>query len=144
MIAYGLWMITAKRQGILSAVRKKQSSLTMNGYEDVHAVVSGITDLPPVINTHGRDHIFNIYFDCDCFLHPDDAGIAAEHCNFPELWRPAGSKLEMPPFKPTNDGDVIDLGGLTLEIARFPGTPEGRVLREKRVLFTGDSINHHL
>ncbi|HOQ08100.1 MAG TPA: MBL fold metallo-hydrolase [Clostridiales bacterium] len=124
---------------------------TMNGIEDVHAVVRGITDLPlVVVNTHGHcDHIFgNIYFDCDCFLHPDDAEIAAEHTGFPMFRKLcAEKKLEMPPFKPINDGDVIDLGGLTLEAISLPGhTPGGicLLLREKRVLFTGDSINHHL
>jgi glyoxylase-like metal-dependent hydrolase (beta-lactamase superfamily II) len=124
---------------------------TMNGYADVHAVVRGITDLPlAVVNTHGHcDHIFgNIYFDCDCFLHPDDAGIAAEHSRFPGFVKACRKyKLEMPPFKPINDGDVIDLGGLTLEVISLPGhTPGGicLLLREKRVLFTGDSINNHL
>ena len=36
------------------------------GYEDVHAVVESVTDLPVlVVNTHGHcDHIYgNVYFD---------------------------------------------------------------------------------
>ena len=45
------------------------------------------------------------------------------------------------------EGDVIDLGGKTLEIYELPGhTPGGIVLllKEDRILFTGDSINHYL
>ncbi|NLU26387.1 MAG: MBL fold metallo-hydrolase [Hungateiclostridium thermocellum] len=124
---------------------------TMNGIADVHAVVRKITGLPLiVVNTHGHcDHIFgNVYFDCDCFLHPDDTEIAAEHMRFPEFIKLCRKKkLEMPPFKAIYDGDVIDLGGLTLEVLSIPGhTPGGicLLLKEKRILFTGDSINHHL
>ena len=124
---------------------------TMNGIADVHAVVREITSLPlTVVNTHGHcDHIFgNLYFDCDCFLHPDDAKIAAEHIKFPEFVELCQKKkVEMPPFKAINDGDAIDLGGLILEVISLPGhTPGGicLLLKEKRILFTGDSINHHL
>ena len=53
----------------------------------------------------------------------------------------------MPRFKPIKGGDVIDLGGKTLEVYDLPGhTPGGilLLLKEDRILFTGDSINHHL
>lgn len=49
--------------------------------------------------------------------------------------------------KPIKGGDVIDLGGKTLEVYELPGhTPGGilLLLREERILFTGDSVNHHL
>lgn len=124
---------------------------TMNGIADVQAVVREITSLPlTVVNTHGHcDHIFgNVYFDCDCFLHPDDANIAAEHMRFPEFVKLCTrKKIEMPSFKSINEGDTIDLGGLTLEVISLPGhTPGGicLLLKEKRILFTGDGINHHL
>ena len=53
----------------------------------------------------------------------------------------------MPPFEPIRGGEVIDLGGLHLEVIELPGhTPGGilLLLKEDRILFTGDSINHHL
>ena len=53
----------------------------------------------------------------------------------------------MPPFRDILPGDVIDLGGRTLEVFGLPGhTPGGilLLLREDRILFTGDSVNHHL
>ena len=124
---------------------------TMNGIADVHAAVREITNLPlAVFNTHGHcDHIYgNLYFDCECFLHPDDMKIAAEHIRFPNFVKLCSEKkLEMPPFKAIYNGDIIDLGGLTLEVVSLPGhTPGGicLLLKEKRILFTGDGINHHL
>ncbi|NLH97852.1 MAG: MBL fold metallo-hydrolase [Clostridiaceae bacterium] len=149
-----IWLMddNGEATGYLVCGEKKAAVIdTMNGIEDVHAVVREITGLPlVVINTHGHcDHIFgNIYFDCDCYLNPADAEIAAAHAEFPMFRKFCREKnLEMPPFKPIDDGDVIDLGGLTLEMILLPGhTPGGicSLLREKRVLFTGDSINHHL
>lgn len=121
---------------------------TMNGYEDVHDVVCTLTDLPlMVVNTHGHcDHIFgNVYFD-EAYMNPDDSEVAKEHMLFPEFIEACKEhNLSMPPFKPIKDGDIIDLGGLTLDIISLPGhTPGGicLLLKEDRILFTGDSINH--
>ncbi len=123
---------------------------TMNGIEDVHKAVRTITDLPLVlINTHGHcDHIFgNIYFD-QAYMNPLDLPLAAEqmkHKEFVEIRRK--TELSMPPFKPVADKDVFDLGGLTLEVIALPGHTQGGIcllLKQDRVLFTGDSINHHL
>jgi len=149
-----IWLMDddGKATGYLVCGREKAVVIdTMNGIADVHAVVRRITDLPlTVVNTHGHcDHIFgNIYFDCDCFLHPADTEVATRHMSFPAFENLCREKnLEMPPFMAIYDGDIIDLGGLTLEVVSIPGhTPGGicLLLREKRVLFTGDSINHHL
>ena len=149
-----IWLMddNGEATGYLVCGKKKAVVIdTMNGIGDVHAVVREITDLPlTVVNTHGHcDHIFgNVYFDCDCFLHPDDEKVAAEHTRLPEFGKLCREKnLKMPPFKPVNDGDVIDLGGLTLEVISLPGhTPGGicLLLKEKRILFTGDSINRFL
>lgn len=149
-----VWLMDDKGEatGYLVCGEKKAVVIdTMNGIADVHAVGRAITDLPlTVVNTHGHcDHIFgNLYFDCDCFLHPGDTEVAAEHTGFPGFVKlRRKKKLEMPPFKEINDGEIIDLGGLTLEVISLPGhTPGGicLLLREKRILFTGDSINRHL
>lgn len=123
---------------------------TMNGYCDVSRAVRDITDLPlTVVNTHGHpDHIFgNVYFD-EAYLHPADRELArrfTENPDFLEACREYG--LRMPPFRDILPGDVIDLGGRTLEVFALPGhTPGGilLLLREEGVLFTGDSVNHHL
>jgi len=62
---------------------------TMNGVEDVRAVVRTITGLPLiVINTHGHcDHIFgNLFFpELKGYLHPADFPLAESHLTFPEI-----------------------------------------------------------
>lgn len=123
---------------------------TMIGLEDEMAVVRTITDLPvEVVNTHGHcDHIFgNVYFD-KAYMHERDLPIANEHFKMPvfvEELNKRGGKI--PPFTFIKEGDVLDLGGLHLEVIELPGhTPGGilLLLKEDRILFTGDGINHHL
>lgn len=123
---------------------------TMNSYTDLGETVRKLTDKPvTVVNTHGHpDHIFgNMYFP-EAYLHPADAELARQFTEDPEFIAYIREKgLQMPPFRDILPGDVIDLGGRTLEVFGLPGhTPGGilLLLREDRVLFTGDSVNHHL
>ena len=123
---------------------------TMMGYHNYKEEIKKITDKPVmVINTHGHpDHIYgNVYFD-EAYINPKDLEIAAGFANDPEfvkLCEEAG--VSMPPFRDIKGGDVVDLGGKTLEVYDIPGhTPGGilLLLKEDRILFTGDAINHHL
>lgn len=123
---------------------------TMNGYTDLKKAVREITDKPViVVNTHGHpDHIFgNVYFD-EAYINPKDLELAGQFVKDPEFVRECEKAgASMPPFKEIREGDIIDLGGKTLEIYELTGhTPGGilLLLREDRILFTGDSINHHL
>ncbi|MBR3929049.1 MAG: MBL fold metallo-hydrolase [Clostridia bacterium] len=123
---------------------------TMNGEGDLLKVVRGITDLPVfVINTHGHgDHFFgNIYFD-KAYIHPLDLPLVEMFLAFDgadDFFKEKNRAL--PPFSSVKGGDTFDLGGATLEIIEIPGHTPGGILvllKEDRLLFTGDSINRHL
>ena len=123
---------------------------TMNGLSDLGAAVRKITDKPVfVVNTHGHpDHIFgNMYFR-EAYLHPADRELAQSFVEEPEFVKMLEERNAVfPPFRDIFPGDVVDLGGRTLEVFGLPGhTPGGilLLLREDRILFTGDSVNHHL
>lgn len=119
---------------------------TMNGYENVRQIAETVTKLPlMVVNTHGHpDHIYgNIYFE-EAYLHPDDMALARELFEEP-MFREAIEKANLKPaaFRPIQAGDVVDLGGIGLEVYLVPGhTPGGICLldRRDRILFTGDSM----
>ena len=119
---------------------------TMNGYENVKQVAEHFTDLPlMVVNTHGHpDHVYgNIYFD-KAYMNPADEHVVAKYCADPRFVEATTQMgLRMPPFEAIGEGDVIDLGGLKLEVYDLPGhTPGGIALldRQDRILFVGDSI----
>ena len=123
---------------------------TMLGYNDLGSAVRNITDKPlTVVNTHGHpDHIYgNVYFD-EAYIHPDDIPLAKEFAQNPEFMQACKVRgCKMPPFHEIRGGDVLNLGARTLEVYELPGHTKGGILlllREDRILFTGDSINHHL
>lgn len=123
---------------------------TMNGGEDLKALAKHYTDLPVmVVNTHGHcDHIAgNIYFE-EAWIHPADFELAMAHISFEEMIKFCEEKDgSMPTFKFLEDGQVIDLGDLTLQVIWMPGHTQGSILlllKEERILFTGDAINRHL
>ena len=137
--------------GYLLVGEKKACMIdTMNGYNDLAKVTASLTDKPVVVvNTHGHpDHIYgNAYFD-NAHMHPADFELANMFLSAPEVLAVLKQlNLSMPSFEPIVGGDIIDLGGKTLQVYELPGhTPGGIVLLcpEERVLFTGDGINHHL
>ena len=149
----GIWLMDEAHEatGYLVVGQEKACVIdTMNGYNDLYAAVRKITDLPlVVVNTHGHpDHIFgNVYFD-HAYMHPADLPMARMFTENPEFIAVCEQNdLRMPPFSDIREGDVIDLGGRRLEVYELPGhTPGGilLLLKEDRILFTGDSVNHHL
>ncbi len=135
---------------------------TGNGIGDIAAVVSELTDLPvTVLLTHehpdhfGGAHAFDVVavFDEPSALERISAGVPNERArgsvSGDQVWKPLPSGVDaesftVPGVEPTQllaDGDVIDLGGRTLEVLHTPGHSAGSVCyldREHRVLFTGD------
>ncbi|MBR4915279.1 MAG: MBL fold metallo-hydrolase [Clostridiales bacterium] len=123
---------------------------TMCGFSDIKSYIRSFTDKPIiVINTHGHgDHILgNVYFD-EAYMNPKDKDLANLFINSPEFTEICEKNgFKMPPFKPVKEGDVFDLGGKTLEVYELPGHTAGSIvllLKEERILFSGDAINHHL
>ena len=100
---------------------------------DLHAITSLHTDLPlQLLNTHAdRDHIAGIAQFQEFYMHPSEAAFYrnVQHGN--------GRLL------PVFDGDLIDLGGRTLEIVHLPGHTPGSITVldwENRCLIGGDPI----
>ena len=123
---------------------------TMCGKENLYDIVRTITDLPViVVNTHGHgDHIGGNWAFKTAYLNPADLPIVMEMLDEPEVKQLIEKeKLAFPEFLPICGGDVFDLGGLTCEIIDLPGHTPGGIcvlLKEERILFTGDGINRHL
>lgn len=149
----GIWLMDEGHEatGYLVVGEEKACVIdTMNGYNDLNQAVRKITDKPlVVVNTHGHgDHICGNVYLGEAYLHPADRELArmfTEDPGFVKILQERGATF--PPFRDILPGDVIDLGGRTLEVFGLPGhTPGGilLLLREDRVLFTGDSVNHHL
>ena len=137
---------------------------TLNGLEDLHALVRRVTDKPLVVfNTHGHcDHIYgNMFFD-EAYLNRADWAIHdeffADYENYVrsqpegEAKRYALSLIESGkakpcPLKDIQPGDTIDLGGRVLEAILVAGHTPGSLClldRQSRTLFTGDALCHQL
>ena len=121
---------------------------TANGYEDLHAIVRTLTELPViVVNTHGHgDHVFgNLYFD-EAWLHPADNALYDMFFGYAREDLEKRS-LKPCPVKPLQIGQIFDLGGVQLEVVDLKGHTAGSVgLLDKagRILYTGDGLNTHI
>lgn len=123
---------------------------TANGIIDIGELVKGLTDKPLiVINTHGHpDHMMGNRSFEKAYMNSKDWDLANMFMNDPSVIE----ALEQNGWKfaelmDVKEGDVFDLGGRTLEVYAIPGHTIGSVMLlcpEERILFTGDSINHHL
>ncbi len=123
---------------------------TMCGKENLMDIVRTITDLPViVVNTHGHgDHIGGNWAFETAYMNPADLPIVMDMLNDPDVKQSIENMgWTFPEFQPIRGGDVFDLGGLTCEIIDLPGHTPGGIcvlLKEERILFTGDGINRWL
>lgn len=132
------------------------------GFDDLHALVRKITDLPLyVVNSHGHvDHACgNWQFDA-VYIHPEDMELCREHntpamrlCEIDTAVLPDSFDMEAylrhdcGKLLPVEEGDVFDLGGKTLEVVALPGHTRGSIglyFREEKILYVGDAINNFL
>lgn len=123
---------------------------TANGLNDLYAEVRRLTDKPLiVVDTHGHpDHFFGNYSFDHAYLNSKDWELAKDFMSMPEIavaLKERGGSF--PDFIDIKEGDSFDLGGRTLEVYELPGHTKGSIVLlcpEERILFAGDSINHHL
>lgn len=139
-----VWLMDDKGSSGFVVVGEKKALVidTMNGSEDVKAVAESITSLPLLlVNTHVHpDHIGGNHYFEEAFMSPADMP-------FVDMFTAPENKENMPVLHPVREGDIFDLGGLHVEVYELPGHSPGQLcllLVEERILFTGDSINHHL
>lgn len=124
---------------------KKRALLIDTGYGtgNIKKIVSALTELPvTLVNTHtDPDHIgCNRLFD-RAYMHPAEydrycQGASASGAGASG----AGASLDVSPLW---EGDVIDLGGRSLEVILIPGHTPGSIAlldAENRILFSGDTV----
>ena len=150
-----VWMIRDEHNDTCYLIAGSDKAMlvdTMSGYVNVREAAESVTDKPlTVVNTHGHgDHVFGNLWFREAWLHPDDLPMINEMLSEPEvqdIMKANGVSGSDFTFHPARGGDLFDLGGLTAEVIELPGHTPGGIcvlLREDRMLFTGDSINRHL
>lgn len=123
---------------------------TMFGFVNVKEEAEKLTGLPVIcVNTHGHlDHIGGNWCFDEVYMSSNDIGLANEHMERPELkdlWEENG--YVAPEVLTVKDGQVFDLGGITIQVYETPGHTAGEIMlldREDRILFTGDGTVMHL
>jgi len=135
---------------------------TGNGIGDLRALVEELTDLPvSVVLTHEHyDHVAGAWQYDEITAYDNAASLEAmqrgrDHASMERylvpdyLWKPLPEEFDadnwhIPPIMPTKlvtEGDVIDLGGRTLEVIYTPGHSPGQMCLldpDHRLLITGD------
>jgi hydroxyacylglutathione hydrolase len=136
-LAKGLWRIQAVTGPPSTAYLvegTKQALLidTCTGHEGLKETVEKLVGSKPLVValTHGHgDHSGGVKYFPEVLVQPDDAGMIP--------------KTATATRKDLKDGDVLDLGGVKLEVIGIPGHTPGSVVffnRAARYAMTGDGI----
>lgn len=131
---------------------------TATGAGDLKAYVDTLTDKPlEVILTHGHcDHAGGAAPFDKVYLHPADWELVKHHASMDTKVEYVGFstpvKVDLADFAPERtagylpltDGQIFDLGGVTLEVIHVQGHTQGMVCilnREERSILFGDACN---
>lgn len=142
----GVWLIQDERGSSSYLIPGKEKALLIDagyGRGDLKKIVDSLTQLPVILaitHNHGDHCIHAAQFE-PRFMHPNDIAVQKKVENTPESRWP-----EIPPadtFRPIVGGDVIDIGGVCLEVIEAFGHTPGSIMfldRSHHALFTGDAI----
>lgn len=141
------------------------------GFRNFIPLIREVTDLPfTVVCTHGHDdHVLGCKWLKNAYIEEKDYSLCMSNDNEIQLEKQLASRRPFIPdideivgreqylktslkdceFHFVKDGDVFDLGGLTLKVYSIPGHTKGSIglyCKEKKTLFSGDSMmkNHIL
>jgi len=149
---------------------------TGHGFANLREAVRSKTNLPLIIvNSHGHpDHSCgNFWFDEDIYIHEKDMKLcrnsnsvisrrlSVEYAKTAGKTETGEKKSILPEgfdehsyvhqgagnLLPIKEGDVFDLGGITLKVIELPGHTRGCIgllYQEEKILYTDDAINEHL
>jgi len=146
------------------------------GYGNLWRTIKSITDKPLyIVNSHGHlDHTCgNFQFEENIYIHEKDIELCKVHNS--EKKRKSAIEIAKHSFdyftnqefsilpidfneeeyvnagygnlQPAREGDIFELGGITLEVIELPGHTTGSIAllyKEKGILYVGDAINGFL
>ncbi|MBR1496746.1 MAG: MBL fold metallo-hydrolase [Oscillospiraceae bacterium] len=141
------------------------------GFTDFRPLIAEVTDKPlTVVCSHGHDdHVLGCRFYEEAWLSPRDFELCEANNNPVQKGKQILAVAQSTPgfeklvdedeycntdlaactFRPLEDGQVFDLGGITLKVYAVPGHTSGSVALyspEKKAVFSGDFLmrNHHV
>ena len=139
-----IWLVEGREKALLVD--------TGLGLGDLRGEAEALTDKPlTVVNTHGHgDHSGGNYAFDRVYMHPAAVPDAEAALEMTEMFASREEldairrRMEEKPAElcPLREGDVFDLGGITLEVIETPGHTPGDIClldRKHRGLFAGDT-----
>ena len=143
------WSIMSKSapQFVYLLIGDEKAALidTLYGYGDLRKIVESITDKPVMVfNTHGHfDHTGGNSFWPEAYM-SEYAAKEAKRAFSEDLQKIAESHA-YPDYEihTVNDGDIIELGGHTLEIIKIGAHSPGSIAildKTERILYAGDEL----
>ncbi len=171
-IADWLYALDEVSSEIMYLIVGKQKALLVDtgyGFSDFRGIIKEITDLPlTVVCSHGHgDHVFGNYlFDTVYISEADYDFCLSNDCKEAKERTLRGRENKTPnihdivdkdvylnmslqkcEYKFVKEGDIFDLGGITLEVYELPGHSKGSIglySKEHKALFCGDVVeNNH-
>ena len=148
-----IWLMDDHKNATWYVVAGQEKAMVIDtsvGESNVRAEAEKVTDLPLIcVNTHGHwDHMGGNWSFDEAYMNLADLPLAEEGIQWPQVQEMLHRYgLRYPAFRHIEDGQVFDLGGLTLEAIHFPGHTPGEIVlldRRDRLLFSGDGIIVHL